>query len=241
LNLRNLLTNKSVKYKFDINKSLYAAIDGNQIFYFVEKSRYVRYQKGIQSIGDSLAAQYFINKIKLNKGDFVVDCGANVGELGIFVRNKASYIAFEPGSREFRALQQNFPFDQSYNFGLWNKNKKIAFYDDFRGADSSFILPNKNAKKIFQEAKRLDSVINFKIKILKIEGEGAEPEIIYGCSKILNNIHYISADLGPERGLAQENTTAPVINFLLKNNFELVNKSIKRDIYLFRNLKFKKN
>jgi|APGre2960657444_1045066.scaffolds.fasta_scaffold40281_2 hypothetical protein len=85
----------------------------------------------------------------------------------------------------------------------------------------------------------LDSFINFKIKILKIEGEGAEPEIIYGYKEILNNIHYISADLGPERGFAQENTIAPVVNFLLKNNFVVVDKSLKRDIYLFRNLRYK--
>lgn len=168
-----------------------------------------------------------------------MDCGANVGELGLDVRNKANYIAFEPGPQEFKALKQNFPFYQSYNFGLWNKNRKIAFYDAFRGADSSFIKPNKDAKRIFIQARRLDSFINFKIKILKIEGEGAEPEIIYGCKEILNNIHYISADIGPERGFAQENTIAPVVNFLLKNNFVVVDKSLKRDIYLFRNLRYK--
>jgi len=66
LNLRNFIIRKSVKYKFDINKGLYAVIEGNNIFYFVEKSRYVRYQKGIQSIGEALASEYFIKKIKLN-------------------------------------------------------------------------------------------------------------------------------------------------------------------------------
>ena len=48
---------------------------------------------------------------------------------------------------------------------------------------------------------RLDSIESLKnrnIKLLKLEAEGAELQVLYGCKNILNNIEYISADIGFE-------------------------------------------
>lgn len=45
-----------------------------------------------------------------------------------------------------------------------------------------------------------------KIKILKIEGEGAEPDILQGAASILDRLEYICVDCGPERGLAKDST-----------------------------------
>ena len=60
-----------------------------------------------------------------------------------------------------------------------------------------------------------------KIKLLKLEAEGAEPEIVQGIGEKLDLIEYISADLGFERN--RESTFAPVTNYLLERNFEVIN------------------
>ena len=60
------------------------------------------------------------------------------------------------------------------------------------------------------------------LKLLKLEAEGAEPEVIKGALNLLKNIEYIAADLGPERGFNQESTLKEVVNILLENNFEIV-------------------
>jgi len=73
--------------------------------------------------------------------------------------------------------------------------------------------------------------------LLKLEAEGGEPEVLMGCIEILQNIDYISADLGFERGVSEENTFPEVINFLLYNGFNVV-KAIApsgRNTVLFKN------
>ena len=74
-----------------------------------------------------------------------------------------------------------------------------------------------------------------KIKLLKLEAEGAEPEALAGCEKLLKNIEYISADLGFERGANEESTIEDVTNFLLSRNFRLVKFELPRVVALFVN------
>ena len=61
-----------------------------------------------------------------------------------------------------------------------------------------------------------------KIKLLKLEAEGYEPEILQGCQNNLENIEYISADLGPERGLSNQCTIVEVTNFLICKDFKTI-------------------
>ena len=76
------------------------------------------------------------------------------------------------------------------------------------------------------------------MKLLKLEAEGAEPEVIRGSLNLLDNIEYIAADLGPERGFNKECTLKEVVNLLLENNFEIVEFKYPRVCLLFRNKKF---
>ena len=86
------------------------------------------------------------------------------------------------------------------------------------------------------QTRRLDALLpDTRIKLLKLEAEGAEPEAIEGCRGILPRIEYISADVGFERGVEQTNTMAPVTNYLLANGFELVDVGQKRLVALYRN------
>ena len=54
---------------------------------------------------------------------------------------KIDYVGFEPSLIEFNCLKRNVAPSKVYNFGLWNKNEKIKFYNSSQGADSSFIEP----------------------------------------------------------------------------------------------------
>ena len=89
------------------------------------------------------------------------------------------------------------------------------------GADYSFVTPASPIDPILKiPARRLDDLLpNKQIKLLKLEAEGAEPEVLLGCENILTNIEYISADLGPERGPKGEMTLVPVANYLLSRGF----------------------
>ena len=75
------------------------------------------------------------------------------------------------------------------------------------------------------------------IKLLKVEAEGFEPEVIEGAEETLIRTEYICVDFGSERGIEQENTVIEVNNILLKNNFDLIQFSDYRYIGLYKNTK----
>ncbi len=167
----------------------------------------------------------------------VVDCGANVGDLQIYFSERnvdVKYIGIEPSPSEFACLQENVKPSTALNLGLWNEDRTLEFYMSPHNADSSFLKPAKIENEVSIPAKRLDSVLDANIRLLKVEAEGAEPEVLLGCTKILDRIDFISADLGFERGPDQESTLPSVTNFLLKHNFELVDVSHGRIVALFR-------
>lgn len=80
-----------------------------------------------------------------------------------------------------------------------------------------------------------------KIKFLKLEAEGAEPEIFLGGIDDLNKIEYICVDVGPEKGLSYETTLVETVNILKANNFEFFKMGHLRLNCLFKNRKFMNN
>lgn len=202
------------------------------------------YNKGLGSRNESLYKVYFLHLIDFENGDVVIDCGANVGDLYFcfkeILKIEIKYIGFEPSPREYEALVGNVGESSSENLGLWNCDSNLNFYVSSEGADSSIIEPINYTEIVKVDTKRLDSVIseNTSIKLLKLEAEGAEPEVLEGSINILRRIEYISADLGFERGIDAESTLVPVVNFLLANGFELLDVSHGRICALFKNKSF---
>ena len=202
------------------------------------------YKRGVINRGLDLGNAYHLNKISFLPGDVIVDCGANLGDLKLYfdcIDISVEYIAFEPSKTEFVCLQKNSHPATCYNLGLWNANETLEFYQSSANGDSSFIpiLEIEDEYKI--NVVRLDETITTDIKLFKLEAEGAEPEVILGCEKILERIEYIAADLGPERGMQGENTVPFVVNYLLSRNFEVLDFTENRCLFLFQNRKVKEN
>ena len=198
------------------------------------------FQKSSKSIGEA----YFLDKINFKDGDVVIDCGANIGVLKnyFFINNiKIKYFGFEPSSVEFNCLKENVKPSLVHNIGLWNKNTELEFYISSSNGDSTIIKPLDFDKTISIQVQRLEQYIDSDIKCLKLEAEGAEPEIIEGLGSKLNLVEYITADLGPERGIYEESTLVPVTNLLLSKGFELVEVQYPRVCALFKNNNFDSN
>ena len=105
--------------------------------------------------------------------------------------------------------------------------------------DSSILPINNYTEIISIQTTTLDNEIDKiqqKIKLIKLEAEGFEPEILQGLKKYLNSVEYITVDCGFERGIKQESTIAECSNYLLKNNFKMINFGAPRMVTLFKNL-----
>jgi len=196
------------------------------------------YEFGIKKRVNNLEYEYFLDQIEFNDGDTFLDCGANVGDLKLWFELQGiniNYIAFEPSPTEYSCLKENIYPSIAHNIGLWNQEGELTFYISSQGADSSLIEPLEFDYEISVQVSRLCEFITKPIKCLKLEAEGAEPEILEGIGNKLNMIEFISADLGYERGKDCLSTLTPVTNFLLSNNFELIDVNHGRICALYRN------
>lgn len=227
-----------------------AAFDGQRTLvtsgdYSVEaypQRRALNYAGGIEARAAQLGRDYLLPLVDFVDGDVIIDCGANVGDLKLYFRElnvDVEYVAIEPGVGEFAVCARNVSPSRAIKVGLWNEDGELTFYVSSNGADSSLIEPPSYDSITRVPIRRLDTLIDYpRIKLFKLEAEGAEPEAIEGASGLFDRIEYITADLGAERGKEQLSTLPQVTNFLLANGFELVAVEHRRVAALFRNSRF---
>lgn len=239
VNVRCILRRSPIRVKHLKTIGVFEVSAGSESRFASVNSRVLSYIDGFEARANYIGSTYMLPLVPLKAGDLVVDCGANMGDLDYFLmRNTPGvrYLGFEPNPHDFTCLVHNVGEDKSRNIGLWNEIGSIPFYVNDEFASSSFIEPPEYTNIINIPAATLsDQFPTEKIRLLKLEAEGAEPEVLQGASGVLNRIDYISADVGPERGVAEEDTRDFVVNFLSNAGFELISESkFHRKIVLFK-------
>ena len=201
------------------------------------------FTKGIQERLDQLIDEYLIKNITLKTNDLIIDCGANIGEFTLAVNHIApnlNFVCIEPEKKEFSILKKNLSHLNSINLNIALSNKigEATFFKKNINGDSSLFY-FEGSKKTKVQTITLDSIFEKyqlkSCKILKLEAEGAEPEILEGANNVLKKIKFITVDCGPERGISQEKTITSVSNILYSNNFELIEIHQRRNVLLFKN------
>lgn len=218
-----------VRFRAGDKHGTFRAYDATNEILFCRWKRAKRYKKGVKTGIDRVAQEYGLHSLSIERPGTFIDCGANIGELGIWADDLGfKYVPFEPEELEAICCDMN-------NFGgknktlrkaLWNEDTTLSFYSKPDSADSS-IFEMKNSKGIKEiDAVTLDSyeiVLDpTQDNILKLEAEGAEPEVLLGAEKTLDSIKYVVADCGYERGMNQDHTFIEVLNFLQKKDYRLV-------------------
>jgi FkbM family methyltransferase len=223
------------------NKNNYYSFTSEDRAIYFPNKRVVRHVNNYPNQLNLLFKSYCLDFIDFKENDLVIDCGANVGELQIAFEIKKieiEYIGFEPDKDTFECLELNLTNSKShaFNMALDNTTGKKNFFLDNDGGNSS-LVDFGTKKNVSVETTKLDDFhdIDRRIKLLKIDAEGNEPEVLQGCKNQLGNIEFISVDFGDERGIEQKTTIIEVNNFLYENNFKLVRFSEYRLIGLYKN------
>ncbi|MEO0677011.1 MAG: FkbM family methyltransferase [Pseudomonadota bacterium] len=187
-----------------------------------------RSKPGVMRGVDVVARQYGLDTLAHLSGGTFIDCGANIGELGLWARARDhAYIAFEPEPMEARCCDlNNFDgADETHRAALWKENTTLTFYHDPDTADSSVFEGAADLEKTEVPAVTLDHALGGQELtspvIFKLEAEGAEPEILEGATETLKRIDWIAVDCGPERGASNDNTFVAVHDALLAAGFAL--------------------
>jgi FkbM family methyltransferase len=222
----------------DESSGLWFAESGHLRVYVSDRKRLALYDKGIDGRIDYLLNDYRIPKDALSPGDVVVDVGANNGELGLWARqHSARYIAFEPDPTAYAALSLNHPTADVHNVALGDAAGHASFFLATSDADSSLFRPEHFDEEVQVEVRTLDSSLAFDsiatIRLLKVEAEGMEPEVLAGAAKTLAITELAAVDAGPERG--GENTVPQVLNVLSDAGFAVESANLLRGTFLLRN------
>lgn len=234
---------ESCRLSFDQDERLYFVSDDHfhQKIYLSDEGRFELYSGGIRHRLNWLLSDYSIKDGLIRPNDLVVDVGANIGELGIFCSmHNCEYIGIEPDPTAYKALKLNNGNSLLLNYALSSQEGEQTFYLATGTADSSLYRPEQYTETIKVEVKTLDQCIrenasNRHIRLLKVEGEGFEPEILLGSVSLLPRVEYIAIDAGPERGGA---STAPqCLNMLVKSGFDIIDTYLRRGTFLLRNTK----
>jgi FkbM family methyltransferase len=133
--------------------------------------------------------------------------GGIVIEAGVFAgKDTASYaklghrvFAFEPSPRNYEKASNNlrrFNNVELVNAGLWSHPSELEIQFGESGDDDGFLEPDNPKSDSHDDESilvRVDTIENFvselnidptEIELIKIEAEGAEPEILEGLGKI---------------------------------------------------------
>lgn len=234
----NIFFNKDGKLIFENGR--YVKIIENKNVAVYPNKRVLRIVKNFKYQLDLLYDSYLLNSIDIQNDDVIVDCGANVGELFLAVKEKnldVTYMGFEPDKETYECLKLNVKNEKNivHNIGLSNIEGSNNFYIDNEGGNSSFV-DFGTSESIKVDTKRLDSYnIKKNIKLFKIDAEGYEPEVLSGSKNTLKKTNFVSVDFGSERGANQNNTMVDVNNLLLQVGFELIELNDFRMIGLYKN------
>lgn len=243
INARNRLRGKSHSIRPSGESGIYVVDDGSDALHICRRSRHNRSKSGVMNGIAKLAGQYGLANFPMVPDGAFVDCGANVGELGIWARARGMrYFAFEPEEPEARCCDLN-------NFGgaagthrkaLWKEGTTLEFFSEAETADGSLIAQSERAVSRKIQAVRLDEILSpadlgMGTSVLKVEAEGAEPEVIAGASRLLGHFDYVAVDCGPERGKERKDTFVETNTLLADAGFRPVSANFRRLTILYRN------
>jgi len=181
---------KNMRFNFYLNPKEYIS---SQIFYYG-----LHEKKLLEFIFSILPDDY--------KRGNCLDIGSNIGNHALFFSNFYDRVdAFEPVFSTFKALELNILINglvgkvHAHNVALSSENLNMRFFEDQSGdigrsrvVTSNESRPEKTIEYIVQATKGddfLQEIID--IKMIKIDAEGHESQVIHGLKELISKNHPI--------------------------------------------------
>ena len=185
---------KSQKKPVDIGNGLKMYFD-----YTNPRLSHIVYDDDIE---EGKSKQAFLDLI--DDGDIVIDVGANIGEYSLIaaqkVKQNGKVISIEPLKETAQTLTKNFQLNNFTNYEvitkvIGNENKKVNLYKQMAGGTMGFVdstLIGRKFEKVDEvEMTTIDEILSTRnienVKIMKIDIEGYEFELLKGAKNSLQN------------------------------------------------------
>jgi FkbM family methyltransferase len=196
--------------------------------------------------GEGFIDTYLIPEMEryVKKDSICIDVGANLGYVSIYLSKKCKYLyALEPQPIVYLQLCGNLFLNECWNVKAlelaahsidcnldfakyqsgWVGTDKFDDYHKIGSIGSISLSQNENGK---MKAVRLDSIISEKIDFIKIDAQGADIDIVFGCEKIIQNSRpAIVFEYEPDLSInnySRKLDDPDFVEFLKKYNYEMV-------------------
>ena len=185
--------------------------DGLNEFHLPDLRRAIDFRRGIAVRLDEVAGKYGgQDGLRLSEGSVVVDIGANIGEFSRWCAEAgAKVIAFEPDPAAYACLEKNLEGSGALlvPHAAWHRQQAIPFHCSSDTLASSVFKGLTNADRVLNvEAWTLDAAAAVatlpRIDLLKIDAQGAAPEVLGGASRTLTCARVVIAHVGGSHGRA---------------------------------------
>lgn len=141
-----------------------------------------------------ILGSYFMyenNKVQINAGDVVFDCGANMGLFSAYAASKGAIVhAFEPNPLLkpcLQSIQYLYPKMEIHSVGCYSHND-IIDYNECDNIGANHLSQYQHSNLVINKIKvpvialnNLGIIPNF----IKMDVEGAEQDVLYGASDLL--------------------------------------------------------
>lgn len=179
--------------RFSITKSkdmsAFLISDSKTRIYFSVLSRSTLYIPSPSERVNEIGKAYGVDQVNFSKGDTVIDVGANIGEFGLYVKSRCgttNLVSIEPEAkaRVCCNLNNSGGNETTLDFAVWNQSGEFPLHLDAEGASSSLIASKSGQSNSLTKTITLDDLILLlnldTILLIRIEAEGAEPEVLMG-------------------------------------------------------------
>ena len=241
VNVREIFRRRQFRLSVMADGESYVGKGPGEGIRIARRNRFKRYDKGIARWIEHLACSYRLDLVPISAGDRIIDCGANIGEIGVWAKQfGAEYHPFEPEEKEAACCDaNNFSGEpKTIRKALWFETTELKFFSKPATADGSVIEMNGfEAVKTVQATTLADYISSLddpSVRLLKVEAEGAEPEVLQGAEGAFQYIDYVSVDCGYERGKDKQPTFSDSNEILRRHNFEVIDANLARPVFLFR-------
>lgn len=184
-----------------------------------------------------------IHLTQLSKDDIFIDCGANVGQETIPAAEIGAVVyAFEPNPFAFEELQEqtkSYGNVHLFNKAVWDRNTTMKLFlhensdqDELHWSTGSSLLEEKGnvRKDKFVEVEVIDLTefikkLNKKIKVLKIDVEGSEFEILEKLieEELYNQIEHILVETHQQKIPSLQDKYEKILKLINQRNIKNIN------------------
>jgi len=163
-----------------------------------------------------LSSAYLLQEISFREGDVVIDIGAHVGVVSIYLAKRWPGIrvyAFEPVPQNFARLERNIEANNAvgihaFQLAVSGKGERVHLtgnFDENSGGISEHVTATLGAYMHTAESVRLGQIFDQlqiqRCRLLKIDCEGAEYRVLMGGREYLNRVDYLVGEFHTNKRL----------------------------------------